>query len=141
MTITEPTLVGLVPDHLKVRSARILLESLAVQVDIGFHEFEVGAPQRLLVSVEIWLDDVSMPHGDDPARAWNYDFLRTEVEEIASARRYNLQETLAHAVFERIAAFRGVKAVRVRTSKPDVYPDAHGVGVEIASFSGPWPEA
>jgi len=141
MTITEPKLIGLVPDHLKVRSARILLEALAVQADIGFHEFEVGAPQRLLVSVEIWLDDVNMPHDDNPAHAWNYDFLRTEVEEIASARRYNLQETLAHAVFERIAAFRGVKAVRVRTSKPDVYPDAHGVGVEIASFSGPWPEA
>jgi dihydroneopterin aldolase len=141
MTNTGTKLIGLVPDHLKVRSARILLESLAVQADIGFHEFEVGAPQRLLVSVEIWLDDVNLPHDDDPARAWNYDFLRTEVEEIASARRYNLQETLAHAVFERIAAFRGVKAVRVRTSKPDVYPDAHGVGVEIASFSGPWPEA
>jgi dihydroneopterin aldolase len=141
MTMTEPKLVGLVPDQLKVRSARILLESLAVQVDIGFHEFEVGAPQRLLVSVEIWLEDVSLPHDDDPAQAWNYDFLRTEVEEIAAARRYNLQETLAHAVFDRIAAFRGVKAVRVRTSKPDVYPDAHGVGVEIASFSGPWPEA
>src|SRR4051812_35929935 len=137
---SAPTLSGLVPGHIKVRSARILLDSLAVQVDIGFHDFEVGSPQRLLVSVEIWLEDLALPHDDDPAQAWNYDFLRTEVEEIASARRYNLQETLAHAVFERIAAFRGVKALRVRTSKPDVYADAHGVGVEIASFSGAWPE-
>jgi dihydroneopterin aldolase len=141
MSVGEPKLAGLVPDHLKVRSARILLESLAVQVDIGFHEFEVGAPQRLLVTVEIWLEDNGAPHDDDPHQAWNYDFLRTEVEEIASARRYNLQETLAHAIFDRIAAFRGVRAVRVRTSKPDVYPDAHGVGVEIASFSGAWPDA
>jgi 7,8-dihydroneopterin aldolase/epimerase/oxygenase len=141
MSADEPRLVGLVPDHLKVRSARILLDSLAVQADIGFHEFEVGAPQRLLVTVEIWLEDFRVPEDDDPRRAWNYDFLRAEVEEIAAARRYNLQETLAHAVFDRIAAFRGVKAVRVRTSKPDVYPDAHGVGVEIASFSGAWPEA
>jgi len=140
MTGIIPKLSGLVPDHIKVRSARILLESLAVQADIGFHEFEVGSPQRLLVSVEIWLEDLDVPHDDDPAQAWNYDFLRTEVEEIAAARRYNLQETLAHAVFERIAAFRGIKALRVRTSKPDVYADAHGVGVEIASFSGPWPE-
>ena len=135
----EPELAGLVPDRLKVRSARILLESLEVQTDIGFHDFEVGNPQRLLVSVEIWLDDRSPPADDDPARAWNYDFLRSEVEAIASARRYNLQETLAHAIFERIAAFRGVRDLRVRTSKPDVYPEAHGVGVEIASFSGPWP--
>ena len=140
MSGAEPRLSGMVPDHLKVRSARLLLESLEVRTDIGFHEFEVGAPQRLLVTVEIWLDDLAAPIGDDPARAWNYDFLRAEVEELAGARRYNLQETLAHAIFERLAAFRGVRALRVRTSKPDVYPEAHGVGVEIASFSGAWPD-
>jgi 7,8-dihydroneopterin aldolase/epimerase/oxygenase len=134
-----PVPSGLGPPNFKVRSARILLDALAVQADIGFHDFEVGAPQRLLVTAEIWLDDLSPPSDDDPAGAWNYDFLRREVEEIAAARRYNLQETLAHAIFERIAQFRGVKALRVRTSKPDVYPDAHGVGVEIASFPGAWP--
>src|SRR5215213_8112137 len=138
--MTKATLTGLVPESLKVRSARILLESLAVETDIGFHDFEVGAPQRLLVTVEIWLDDLSPPAGDDPERAWNYDFLRSEVEELASARRYNLQETLAHAIFERLAAFRGVRHLRVRTSKPDVYADAAGVGVEIASFPGAWPD-
>jgi dihydroneopterin aldolase len=135
----EAKLTGLVPDHLKVRSARILLESLEVRTDIGFHEFEVGNPQRLLINVEIWLEDPSMPADDDPVHAWNYDFVRAEVEEIASSRRYNLQETLAHAIFDRIAAFHGVRALRVRTSKPDIYPDAHGVGVEIASFQGLWP--
>jgi dihydroneopterin aldolase len=135
-----PKLEGLVPDSLKVRSARILLESLEVTADIGFHDFEVGAPQRLLVTIELWLDEVVPPPDDEPARAWNYDFLRSEVREIAASRRFNLQETLAHAVFERLAAFRGVRALRVRTSKPDIYPDAHGVGVEIASFDGVWPD-
>jgi 7,8-dihydroneopterin aldolase/epimerase/oxygenase len=138
--LNQVKLTGLVPQHLKVRSARILLESLEVKADIGFHDFEVGTPQRLLVTVEIWLVDTKLPEQDDPARAWNYDFLREEVEELATSRRYNLQETLAHAIFERLAAFRGVKALRVKTSKPDVYAQAHGVGVEIASFSGHWPE-
>ena len=138
--MSDPKLQGLVPDELKVRSARIVLESLAIETDIGFHDFEVGAPQRLLVTVELWLDEVVPPPDDEPARAWNYDFLRSEVREIAASRRFNLQETLAHAVFERLAAFRGVRALRVRTSKPDIYPDAHGVGVEIASFDGVWPD-
>jgi 7,8-dihydroneopterin aldolase/epimerase/oxygenase len=136
---TETRLSGIVPANMKVRSARILLESLEVKADIGFHEFEIGAPQRLLVSVEIWLEDLSLPADDDPAHAWNYDFLRNEVAAIAAARRYNLQETLAHAIFDRVAAIRGVRAVRIRLSKPDVYPEAQGVGVEIASFSGLWP--
>ena len=138
--MSDPKLQGLVPDSLKVRSARIVLESLVIETDIGFHDFEVGAPQRLLVTVELWLDEVVPPPDDEPARAWNYDFLRSEVREIAASRRFNLQETLAHAVFERLAAFRGVRALRVRTSKPDIYPDAHGVGVEIASFDGLWPD-
>ncbi|HEX4801155.1 MAG: dihydroneopterin aldolase [Myxococcales bacterium] len=139
--MSDSALQGLVPESLRVRSARIVLESLEVHTDIGFHDFEVGSPQRLLVSVEIWLDDVTVPPGDDPERAWDYDFLRAEVQEISGSRRFNLQETLAHAVFDRLAAFRGVKALRVRTSKPDIYPDAQGVGVEIASFSGLWPAA
>jgi len=134
MSPDEPKLDGLVPDHLRVRSSRILLDALEVQADIGFHDYEIGQPQRLLVTVEIWLEDVSPPANDDPTGAWDYDYLRTQVRELASARRYNLQETLAHAIFQRFAAMRGVKALRVATAKPDIYPEARGVGVEIASF-------
>ncbi|MES2146250.1 MAG: dihydroneopterin aldolase [Pseudomonadota bacterium] len=141
MTEFAPRITGLVPEQLKVRSARIILDSLAVQADVGFHEFEIGTPQRLLVSVEIWLDDATAPADDDPELAWNYDVVRQLVERIATSRRYNLQETLAHELFETIAAHRGVSALRVRTSKPDIYADAHGVGVEIASFKGLWPDS
>jgi 7,8-dihydroneopterin aldolase/epimerase/oxygenase len=139
MSELHPTLSGLVPAELRVRSARIVLEALEVKADIGFHEFEIGSPQRLLVTVEVWLKDLVPPADENPAAAWNYDFLRSEVEEIVGARRYNLQETLANEIFDRVAAFRGISALRVRLSKPDVYADADGVGVEIASFAGLWP--
>ena len=139
MSAERPTLSGLVPEHLNVRSTRIVLDSLEVAVDIGFHEFEIGTPQRLLVTVECWLDDVSAPDADDPANAWNYDYLRSVVVEITASGRFNLQETLAHEVFRRIAPLQGLRALRVRTSKPDIYADALGVGVEIASFRGAWP--
>jgi dihydroneopterin aldolase len=129
----EPKLDGMVPDHLRVRTTRLLLDALEVQADIGFHQYEVGRPQRLLVTVEIWLEDVSPPDEDDPSSAWDYDYLRTEVQALAAARRYNLQETLAHAIYNRFGAMRGVKALRVATAKPDIYPDARGVGIEIAS--------
>jgi len=138
--MNEPVkLQGLVPDHLKVRQSRILLDSLEVLTDIGFHDFEVGSPQRLLVTVELWLEAFELPVGDAPEAAWNYDYLREEVRRIAAARRYNLQETLVHALFEQFAAARGVKALRISSSKPDVYPDARGVGVEISSFEGAAP--
>lgn len=132
-------LQGMVPRHLTVRQSKIQLDSLEVMTDIGFHDFEVGEPQRLLISVELWLEDCTAPSSDDPVNAWNYDYLKNEVIRIAQERRYNLQESLVHAIFERVAAYRGVKGLRIRTAKPDIYPDAKGVGVEIASFSGETP--
>ncbi|HWI75706.1 MAG TPA: dihydroneopterin aldolase [Sphingomicrobium sp.] len=135
----QPKLDGLLPDSLRPKSAKILLDSLEVMADIGFHEFEIGVPQRLLVTVEVWLGDHQAPAEDDPGGAWDYDHVRHQVLEIAGARRYNLQETLAEAVYLRLAAMCGVKALRVTTSKPDIYRDAKGVGVEIASFKGAAP--
>jgi dihydroneopterin aldolase len=132
-------LQGMVPDHLRVRQSRILLDSLEVMTDIGFHEFEVGTPQRLLITVELWLDNLDPPDDDDHLSAWNYDYLKTEVIRLAQERRYNLQETLVHAIFQRVAAYRGVKALRVKSVKPDIYADAEGVGVEIASYPGEGP--
>jgi dihydroneopterin aldolase len=125
---------GLVPDRLQPKTHKIVLEDLVVSADIGFHDFEVGAPQRLSVTVEVWLDARAFPGGDEAAEAWDYDFVRRDIAALVAVRRYNLQETLARAIYELIAARRGVTALRVSTRKPDIYPDCAGVGVELASF-------
>lgn len=134
-----PRLDGLVPASLGVRSCKIHLQGLEVMADIGFHDFEVGAPQRVLIGAEVWLDKTQLPESDNEAGAWNYDHLRIEIERIASSRRFNLQETLALEIYNWIAARHGVRALRVTTSKPDIYPNAQAVGVEFASFFGTAP--
>lgn len=127
---------GMIPAALAVKSSKIMLDSLEVQTDIGFHDFEIGRPQRLLVTVEIWLDDLTAPADDSPQAAWDYDFLRNEVIRLAAAGRYNLQETLVEAIYQRLAAMRGVRGLRISSAKPDIYSDARKVGVEVASFTG-----
>lgn len=129
------TLDGLVPDALLPKTHKIVLEDYELNLDIGFHEFEIGNPQRLTVSVELWVEasyfDAS---DDDPAGAWDYDFLRTEIGALVRGRRFNLQEALVREIYALVAARRGVTALRVRSRKPDIYPDCAGVGVELASF-------
>jgi 7,8-dihydroneopterin aldolase/epimerase/oxygenase len=129
-----PRIDGLVPNHLAPKTRKIVLEDFSLDVDIGFHDFEVGAPQRLQITAEVWVDEKSFAAEDDQAQAWDYDFLRTEIRAIAGARRWNLQETLVRAIYDLIAARRGVTALRVRSRKPDIYPDCAGVGVDLASF-------
>jgi dihydroneopterin aldolase len=132
-----PRLDGLVPGALRPRTRKIALEGLELALDIGFHDFEVGNPQRLIVTVEVWIDEASFAAADEVSLAWNYDYLRTMIAELVAGRRFNLQETLAREIYERVAARRGVTALRVVTRKPDVYPDCRGVGVELASFAPP----
>ena len=130
----HPSLEGLVPDALRPQTRRILLRDFAVPVDIGFHDFEVGRPQRVFVTVEVWLDEAAFAATDDVAVAWDYDFLRTEILAMVAGRRYNLQETLAREIYMLVAARAGVKGLRISISKPDVYPDCAAVGVELSSF-------
>lgn len=125
---------GLVPEALAPRTRRIVLRDFAVPIDIGFHDFEVGNPQRVFVTVEVWLDEASFASRDAVDCAWDYDFLRTEILSLAKARRYNLQETLVRGIYALVAARAGVKGLRISTSKPDVYPDCASVGVELSSF-------
>lgn len=125
---------GLVPARLAPRSRKIVLDDYCVAADIGFHDFEVGSPQRLLVTVEVWVDESSFPADDQPGGAWDYDFLRTEIGVLIEGRRFNLQETVARAIYDLVAARRGVTGLRVATRKPDIYPDCAGVGVELTSY-------
>jgi dihydroneopterin aldolase len=125
---------GLVPDRLTPKTRKIVLDGYDVPVDIGFHDFEVGVPQRLIVTVEVWVDEQSFAASDDRHQAWDYDFLRREIGALANGRRFNLQETFVREVYDLIAARRGVTALRVSSRKPDIYPDCVGVGVELASF-------
>lgn len=125
---------GLVPDRLAPRTRKIVLQDYCLPVDIGFHDFEIGNPQRLYVTVEVWVDEASFPEGDEAEGAWNYDFLRSEIAALAGSRRFNLQETLVRAIYDLVAARKGVTALRVSSRKPDIYPDCAGVGVDLASF-------
>lgn len=135
--VASPRLDGLVPAALRPRTRKIVLEDFRLDLDIGFHAFEIGNPQRLLVTVEVWVSEAAFAPGDRPQLAWNYDFLRTEIEALVAGRRFNLQETLAREVYDLVAARRGVEALRVSTRKPDIYPDCAGVGVELSSFAPP----
>src|SRR3954463_9421432 len=113
MTQNIAKLDGLVPDRLAPKSRKIVLEGYDLPVDIGFHDFEVGAPQRLTVTVEVWVDEASFAASAERSHAWDYDFLRTEIGRLAGSRRFNLQETFVREVYDLVAARRGVTALRV----------------------------
>ena len=49
-----------------MRQQRIVIDAIEVMADIGFHDFEVGVPQRLLISIELWIDPPTRAAGRRP---------------------------------------------------------------------------
>ena len=132
--LVEPVLEGLVPAALTPKSRKIMLEDFDLPVDIGFHAFEIGTPQRLRINIEVWLSARHFPRCDTVDYAWDYDMLRNAVLALVGGRRFNLQETVVHEIYDLVAARQGVTALRISTRKPDIYPDCAAVGVELSSF-------
>lgn len=108
----------------------ILLEELELEMGLGIHAGERAAPQRVVLSVAMTCRYDVRP-ADDIAAVVDYDFLRAEIRALAAARHFELQEVLCDCVADLALRDPRVVAVRVRSMKPDIYPDAR-IGCEIA---------
>lgn len=106
-----------------------ILKDLDLMMRLGIHPHEV-APQRVRVSV--WLTVVySEPLGADAINeVLDYDFVRAELHAMAAGPGFALQEAFCEAAAALCFRDQRVRLVRVRSMKPDVYPDA-AVGCEI----------
>lgn len=123
------------PAALRLRTHQIILEDLIVEADIGFHDFEIGHPQRLLISIWATIDLAFWPQSDSQEASWDYDFIRNGIFQLVAGRHFNLQETLAEEIFRMIAARPEVTVLRIYLRKPDVYPDAASIGILLSSES------
>jgi dihydroneopterin aldolase len=107
----------------------LFLQGVEVMARIGIHDFERESPQRLLIDVNLALDD---PGGaDDLASVVDYDFVRREIAAHIATGQIALQETLCRLILDSCWARPSVVAALVSTRKPDVYPDTASVGCRM----------
>lgn len=111
---------------------RIFLHGLAIETSIGFHDFERRAPQKVLVSIDVFVPiEASTSPRDEVADVLDYDLLRRHIIRIARSGHFNLQETLLDQIVAACLEQSAVRAVLARTEKPDVYADCQTVGIEV----------
>ena len=102
-----------------------------LELPIGVHASEIGRSQRIAVNIELFLTPPAAHHADDIANVFDYDQIRRGVRRLAQGGHINLQESLVERIVDLCLSFDEVRAARVSTAKPDVYPDVAGVGYEI----------
>lgn len=111
---------------------RLFLRNIEVSMNIGAHDFEKQAPQRVIINVDLYVPmALSTPSQDQLNEVVDYDFVRRIITTKISQKHIQLQETLCDALAAEFLAHPEVVLVRVSTEKPDVYPDCQAVGVEV----------
>ena len=111
---------------------RLFLRDYAVNINIGVHDFEKRGEQRVLINVDLYVPlAVSTPTHDELHEVVDYDFIRSQVARRIERGHIHLQETLCDDVLALMLAHPKVRAARVSTEKPDVYPDCAAVGCEV----------
>ena len=111
---------------------RLFLRNYEVHINIGVHDFEKRGEQRVVINVELFVPlALSTPVEDKLREVVDYDFMRSTIAHRVSQGHIHLQETLCDDLAKALMAHPQVRAVRLSTEKPDVYPDCDAVGVEV----------
>jgi len=117
---------------------RLFLRNFRVDANIGIYDFEKRGAQRTVINVDLYIPlAVTTPRHDKIAEVLDYDFIRDTIRARIAVGHINLLETLCDDVAATLLAHPQVRAVRVSTSKPDVYADCDGAGVEVFHFKEP----
>ena len=123
---------GALDARLATQCRALSLRRHEVPVRIGVHAHERQGAQRMWFDVDLCVKLAQAPADRDHiSQTLDYDFVREVIRERVARGHVQLQETLADDVLARLLAHPGVLAARVRTEKPDVYPDCEAVGVEV----------
>jgi 7,8-dihydroneopterin aldolase/epimerase/oxygenase len=107
----------------------IRLDALEVRMGLGIHEVELAAPQRVQVSVAMTCTYPAPPE-DRIDAVVDYDRIREGIQIIAAGEHIMLQEVLCDRIAVLCLSDPRVIEVTVRSTKPDIYPDAR-IGCEI----------
>ena len=126
MTLLDPRLAD---------CRRLFLVDYEIWINIGVPEFEKRSEQRVVMNVDLFVPlALTTPKADKLDEVVDYDFIRRTIGERVARGHIHLQETLADDVLRAMLAHPHVRAARVTTAKPDVYPDCDAVGVEVFAF-------
>jgi dihydroneopterin aldolase len=109
---------------------RLFLRDYEIDMNIGVHDFEKKAHQRVIFNVDLYIPlEMNTPTQDQLDEVVDYEFMRDVIKAIAFKGHIQLQETLCDDIVTAMMLHPKVFAASVSTA--DAYADCQSVGVEV----------
>ena len=114
----------------------LTLTGLRFDANLGILEHEKTAPQPIQVDAELNLGPQPLlPRDDDISNVLDYRKVRKIIIDECTAEHVNLLESLIGKLSNRLMQLQGVKGVRVKIAKLEIFKDCE---VAIRMETGQW---
>ena len=113
------------------KNYRIFIRDLEMIASVGVHAHEKIKPQRIRVSIDLDVGPRAPDATDTVDTVLSYENVVKDIRAIVATGHFHLIETLAERIAAACLGHRSVRSVKVKIEKPDIFPDAATVGIEI----------
>ena len=109
----------------------IRIKGLKVETIVGVHAWERKVPRPVAIDLELAVDVAQAARSDALKDALDYAAVAQAVTAFAAASSFQLIETLAQRLAEKLQQDFGVAWLRLEVHKPGAVPRAQDVSVSI----------
>jgi dihydroneopterin aldolase len=113
------------------KNYRIFIRDLEMIASVGVHAHEKITPQRIRVSIDLNVGPRAADATDTVDTVLSYENVVKATRALVASGHFQLIETLAERVAAACLNHFSVRSVKVKIEKPDIFPDAATVGIEI----------
>ncbi len=101
------------------QSTILFLEAETREIEVGIHEYEQGIKQSVKFDVIVVVGENNTLDTNSPDFL-NYEFLKQSLDSVLENRRYELLETIANTLIEKLLEHNNIEAASVRISKLEI---------------------
>lgn len=109
----------------------VFVRDLELKALVGIHDHEKIAPQRIIINVDLMVDESEPVRDDVFSTVVDYERIAIKIKQTIEEGHVNLLESLAERFAARCLEDTRVLSCRIRIEKPDIMPEAASVGIEI----------
>ena len=111
---------------------KILIKDLALDLKLGYFDFEKDKSQKVKFTLEIDYRDKKPTNDKDLKSIVNYDKIVKLIKKLVKNKHYNFLETLAEDVFDELFKDKRIDKITLQIEKLEIMKDCSSVGIQIS---------
>ena len=111
---------------------KILIKDLALDLKLGYFDFEKDKSQKVKFTLEIDYRDKKPTNDKDLKSIVNYDKIVKLIKKLVKNKHYNFLETLAEDVFDELFKDKRIDKITLQIEKLEIIKDCSSVGIQIS---------